>query len=124
MGLQEVNPDISGGVNILIDPDFFEGKGIDKLLEGVYSFTLSATKPDGSNNTQSVCVPLTCQAWCRAVQRLAENPEHYEIAYKMLKVLDYVEDCDQCDCKYGCTIYDKVIEILNDDVRNDPCNCK
>lgn len=117
----EMNPDISGGVNILINSTLL---GVETLDEGVYGLTLSVTRPDGSNNTDSVCTALTCAAWCRAIQRLSQDIKTYEAAYKLLDALNYLEECDECDCKYGCAIYDKAIEILDNDVQEDPCNCK
>lgn len=120
----EVNPDVTGGVNILIDETLINKDGVDSLEEGVYTLTLSVTRPDGSTATDTICTALTCQAWCLAIQKLSENPEHYQLAYKLLDALNYLEECDDCDCKYGCVVYNKAIEILSNDVSEDPCDCK
>lgn len=92
--------------------------------DGVYSFTVKVVRPNGDSAEKTICSAVLCETYCRVIEALAE----YETTdvYKYYRALEYLENCDSCECKYGCAIFKKLIDKLNniDNGQEDPCNCK
>lgn len=94
------------------------------LPDAVYTLTLRVTRPGGSFNEDTACSAILCETYCKYIEHLAQYPN--SDIYKYIKALEYLENCDNCECKYGCTIFEELINNLNnpDDAQKDPCNCK
>lgn len=117
-----INNNSNGGYNVRLTPASL-GLNDTVFPDGVYSFSFRIARLDGSSQEETICSAALCQTYCDYIEHLAEYPN--SDVYKYFRALEYLEQCDECDCKYGCAIFQELINNLNnpDDAQKDPCNC-
>lgn len=108
--------------------DIISGKAI--FDDGVYYFELIVggpeVPPDNEPGTYFLtsCVYIGTTSRCKALC-LYETSENELLLY-IIKALDIVNDCDDCDCSTQCELYDYLITLLttktSDNVYNS-CGC-
>lgn len=94
-----------------------EQLGLDSFCEGVYFFEWTVTYTDENDaqvrSVSSICTLIDCEdkIKCKIVDNYLEN-KNDEVIF-LYQALQFINECDNCNCTESCKIYKKLSNLLN-----------
>ena len=85
----------------------------DALEDGIYFINVEQTNEDGSVVSETECLFVDCHTKCDIFSYLAKYPEGSALDLSHA-ALSYMNDCSDCKCEDGCTIFNHIIATLSD----------
>ena len=95
----------------------------DALEDGIYFINVEQTNEDGSVVSETECLFVDCHTKCDIFSYLAKYPEGSALDLSHA-ALSYMNDCSDCKCEDGCTIFNHIIATLSDPtIKMTDCGC-
>jgi hypothetical protein len=103
-------------------PEFFEFD-TESLKDGIYHIQITNTENDtGSYTQEQECVFIDCETKCMVFEYIRDNEDNFNVHTTYL-ALQYASQCDDCDCKSSCVLYERLAYYLGLSVKVDDCGC-
>lgn len=94
-----------------------EQMGVNSFCEGIYFFEWTILYTDESDaqirSVSSICTLIDCEdkIKCKIVDNYLED-KNEEVIF-LYEALQFINDCDNCNCTESCKIYKKLSNLLN-----------
>lgn len=95
----------------------------DSLCDGIYNLVLTTTDDEGETTKEYYCLFVNCTIKCDILDYVANNLDSN--IYGLYEILTWLTTCEkpECKCSNACLIYDKIIELINEDAAANDCKC-
>jgi hypothetical protein len=110
---------------ISIDPTVYNSTWTE-FLSGVYYLEIVLTETEtGTTQTDKICFPVDCanSIWTLVCTHIAADTEMKSNADRLYRAFLLSDNCDDCECTKGCTIYEALMEELSVDLTNIKKDC-
>ena len=96
--------------------------GTTSIPDGVYSVVITKTLDDLSEiTTEKECIVIDCELKCCVIDYLADNPSSDIMLY--YTALTWAPNCGNCLCDEACTLYNLILDKLDENGSTTQCGC-
>lgn len=100
--------------------------GWTEFLSGVYYLEIVLTETEtGTTQTDKICYPIDCAntIYTAVCTHLAADTNLESNVDRLYRAFLLSDNCDDCECTKGCTIYEALMEALSIDLTNIKKSC-
>lgn len=106
---------MNGQDSLILTPELL---GVDVFSAGVYLFRLEQVFNSGATSIERSCDYVGCPIECDVISYISSNLSSN--LYQLHYLLQYADDCSDCNCEGMCAIFEYIQTVLND---FDGCEC-